>query len=259
MNKGERNELLIKIKLLHMRDVQRSLSGPFRSVTNVGFDRTEYPHLPSNFNLATLTTLQDDRLAHLCQSLGISKSPTHSKSDVSINNAGYSVKSFASAPPALVNHTTRSGFEFACKHSNTNIVDLDRLVAQYWDLRQAGTIGEDIKNNAPNSPFSAHKSILAPVLQYFLFQGTGSRLSNHPANYILDYTNPLDPATWTVLNRSSVIDCVWDRLIFSVRAKKGMPDNYPNNANQSNNASIAIWTRYSSSEYRGALHIRASK
>ena len=108
------------------------------------------------------------------------------------------------------------------------------------------------------SPFRNAKQILKPVLEYFLFIGSGKGPSFTPATYILDYFKPDNPKTWDILNPSSAVDSVWDKLIFSIRAKKGMPLNYDlNTYNKSNAKSIARWTKYTSGEYRGSLHIRA--
>jgi len=257
MNIGERNELFLKIRLVMLRDSGTDHLGPFKIIESVGFDHCEYGKLPANFNLATLSLLDDDKLTQLSLSLNIRKAGGRSKSDVYINKKGYSVKSLASSPPALVNHTCRPGFEFACRYAGVNIEELDKLVKEYWKLRKANVIGEDIKNNDQRSPFREAKHVLAPILEYFLFNGTGAGLSDHPAEYIIDYSEPLDERTWVILDKRTAIDELWDRLIFCVRAKKGMPENYPHNRDKSKNESIAVWTEYSSEEYRGALHIRA--
>lgn len=88
----------------------------------------------------------------------------------------------------------------------------------------------------------------------------GRGKSDHPANFILDYTAPYDHSTWKVLDPDTAVDSIWDKLIFSLRAKKGMPANYDMKTYRKPNAqSIARWTRYHSGNYRGALHIRAHK
>lgn len=259
MNIGEKNELLLKITLVSMRDRIMPNNGPIAVINSVGFANKEYGQLPSGLTIGGILLSSDSELECLASLSGISKAPSRSKSDVNINGEGYSVKSFASAPPALVNHTARPGFEVACKHVGANIADLDKLVENYWQLRTAGRIREDIKNTDSLSPFSNAKGILGPLLNYFLFLGTGSGLADHSAQFILDYENPVYPATWRVLTPDKALDELWDKLIFSLRSKKGMPSNYPNNRDKSANNSTRIWTRYFQNEYRGALHIRATK
>ena len=260
MNAGERNELLIKLMLVWIRDNgEKASAGPFDKINTVGFNNREYKAFPSGFDIRSLTSYNDTELSILCSSLGINKASIFEKSDVDLNGKGYSVKSFSAAPPALVNHTARPGFEFACTHTGVSIEGLDKIIERYWELRTAGEIQEDIKNSDPASPFKDERAILTPLLIYFLFTGTGSKVSDCPADYILDYFNPLDVATWKILAKTSAIAEIWDRLIFSLRSKKGMPTDYPNNKKKEKNESIAKWTRFFQGEHRGSLHIRVAK
>ncbi|MEI7752567.1 MAG: hypothetical protein WCJ71_10840, partial [Candidatus Omnitrophota bacterium] len=220
MNNGERNELILKLKLVSLIGKKTALFGTIRTV---GFDGIEYFPLQRDADVNVLRSCTDAALERVASHSNIQKSPTFSKSDVYINSRGYSVKSFAAAPPALVNHTTRPGFEFACRNAEADITDLDKLINEYWALRENKRIGEDIRNSDPLSPFSKARAILSPVLIYFLFTGTGSRLSNHPAEFILDYSDPLDETTWKSFDHETAIEHIWDHLIFSVRSKKGMP------------------------------------
>lgn len=256
MNAGERDELLIKLKLIEMRD--NGIPFPDGTLVNsVGFHH-EYLSLPVNFKWTKITN--DQELIDLCNNVGVTKAAGNFKSDVYINREGYSLKSFSAAPPALVNHTARPGFETACIHSNINISELDVLIEKYWELRLSGRISEDVRNSNPESPFKNAKATIKPILEYYLFKGTGRGPSPEPANFILDYSNPLDSSTWKKLTPTNAVDIVWDKLIFSVRSKKGMPKDYDMNTyNKDNATSIALWTKYHGGEYRGALHIRASK
>jgi hypothetical protein len=260
MNSGERDELLLKLMLIWLRDNDDEVNlGPFDNIETVGFADEEYDALPSGFDIHSLNNYTDTNLSNLTASLGIRKASAYEKSDVYINGEGYSVKSFSAAPPALVNHTARPGFEFACSHSGVNIEDLDVLVERYWELRIAGQIREDVRNSDPACPFRDERETLTPLLIYFLFVGSGSRVSPFPAEYVLDYNDPLDVTTWRVIGKASAIAEIWDRLIFSIRSTKGMPTNYPNNRNTENNESIALWTKFFQDRHRGALHIRASR
>lgn len=257
MNKGERDEILIKFYLAYLRDKNKEwLKG---IINSVGFNDIEYKELPID-SLDEILNYSDSELLDLAIQVGITKSSPSSKSDVYINKIGYSLKSQSAAPPALVNHTTRPGFERVCNIVGVDISELDEVINQYWDLREKNIIREDIKNDDKNSPFKNRKDILKPILEYFLFSGTGSRNSTHPAKYILTFSNPFDMNTWEVLTPSESVDQLWDKLVFSVRAKKGMPYNYDLQTYSGRNAqSIAKWVRYHSGDYRGALHIRSTR
>ncbi len=257
MNSGERNELLIKLYLILMRDNRTKFNNSL--ITSVGFGGFEYKSIPmgthSNFD-----SLNDIQLINLANNVVIKKAGTFDKSDVYINYEGYSIKYFSAAPPALVNHTARPGFEMACNTMGVNIQNLDNLVDKYWELRLNGIIKEDIKNSDINSPFKNSKHILKPILEYFLFIGSGKGHSKHPAKYILDCTEPSNFNTWHIITHNTAVDVVWDRLIFSVRAKKGMPKDYDKKTYSKSNAkSICRWTQYCNDHYRGELHIRTHK
>ena len=252
--------MLIKLMLIWLRDNAEGANlGPFDGIDTVGFNLKEYRALPSSFDIFSLNNYDDTKLSGLSKTLGICKASAYEKSDVYINGKGYSVKSFSAAPPALVNHTARPGFEFACTHSGVNIQDLDAIIERYWELRISRQIREDVKNSDPLSPFKDEQTTLTPLLIYFLFLGTGSKISHFSAEYILDYNDPLDVTTWRILDKKTAVSAIWDRLIFSMRSKRGMPTDYPNNENTEKNESIDKWTKFIQGEHRGALHIRARR
>ncbi|MDQ1147037.1 hypothetical protein QE429_003864 [Bacillus sp. SORGH_AS 510] len=257
MNLGERHEYWLKFMLIELRDGRVKIPCPIR-VESVGFGNIEYPSLPRGLDIKTIVGYSDEQLINTAEGLGITKAPSLSKSDVQINGIGYSVKSQGSNPPALLNHTRRPGVEFACNYAGVNIKELDPLVEKYWWLRENGIIGEDVRNSSNESPFRDHRDTLGEVLKYFIFTGTGARgLSKHPAEFILEFANPLNPETWTIINKDDAIDKLWDKLIISIRSKQ-MPNNYPYNKDQNENESIAMWTRFIDGQYRGSLHIRNS-
>lgn len=257
MNQGERDELITQIKLIELRDKKIPFNG--MQISSVGFANKEYQSLPKDFNIDNLLNIEDSDLLGFSNKLGIKKSPAGAKADAYINGEGYSLKSNNSAPPALVNHTTRPGFE---RVANADISILDDIIDNYWTLRKSGKIKEDISNSDILSPFNAYKEELKPILNYFLFKGSGSKLSKYQADYILSVVNPLDVNTWKIYDESNALDIIWDKLIFSLRASKGMPSGYPDNLSirmQPLKTSIDKWTELSSNKYRGALHIRAKK
>ena len=259
MNAGERDELLIQLKLVELRDTGQILPslGRIESVKLM----TEYRNLPTPTDIAILQEISETDLAQLAVEVGIHKAGAFLKADVVINGIGVSLKSLRKGPPAIVNHTSRPGFERAADYCGVNINDLDVLIADYWRLRLAGTITEDTRNTDSYSPFANHKSILKPYLNYFLFKGTGSKLSDLPSEYILSFSDPLNIATWRLFNQSEAVDDIWGGLVFSLRSKKGMPPGYPNVTARYSDVlpSIRMWTREIAGDYRGALHIRSTR
>lgn len=252
MNRGERNELLFKLNLVRLLDNDNV--GPFESIKSVGFADIKYKRISE---LKDINNCTDIELTEIAKNSNISKAPAMAKSDVYINNEGYSLKFVKAANPALVNHTARPGFEYACRHMNIDIKDLDNIVNNYWQLRLEGVISEDVKNSDKKSPFRSQKEILEPLLYYFLFLGTGSRLSNYPAEYLLDFADPFEPNTWKILSKHDAVDKIWGNLVFSLRSKN-MPRNYPNIKDINKKESISKWTKEIKGSYKGALHIRVS-
>ncbi len=258
MNVGERDELIFKIYMTHKRDLREELFGEI--VESVSFNDVEFDSLSVGFDVCSMLRMDDFELNSLAASMGILKAPTGAKADVYINGAGISLKSMAAAPAALVNHTARPGFEFACLNANASIDILDGIIDDYWNKRMEGIITEDTRISDVNCPFKGHKEYMRPILEYFLFEGTGSKVSSFPADYIIEFNNPLDESTYRRLTKKDAVNDVWPKLIFSLRSKKGMPKDYNLNTYRGKNAaSIARWVRYHSGDYRGALHIRATK
>lgn len=257
-NKGEIEELRIKLALIWFRDNQPSVGCHFElgDIINVGFGSKSYTPLPSSIkNLSQITLMSDADVENCCHYVGATKAGLFDKADVMINGNGVSLKCSSAAKAALVNHTMRIGFEFACNEAGCNISPLDRIIDEYWRKRISGVIKEDVKNTNPNSPFASQKKFLAPILHYFLFKGSGSRLSPNPASCVLSFGSATDPASWKIFQPDDVIDSIWNDLVFSVRSK-GMDNNYPNIADPVRLASIQRWTRSWQGKYRGTLHIR---
>ena len=252
MNDGERNELRVKLRLIEIRDAGESISlkGRIFPVKSVSFGGHEFAKLPIGTNIKTLT---DAQLEKMSLQVGSGKAGRYDKADVYINHVGYSVKSLTAAPPALVNHTARYGWERVCNVNKINIAELDQIVADYWAKRLAGQLREDVQN-APGTPFYDHKEFLIPILNYFLFKGTGARDSKSPADYILDITDPFDERTWKA-HGMEYLEENWDNLIFSLRSRRGM-GTYPDIKDPVKKASMSKWTHYFQGGYKGALHVR---
>jgi hypothetical protein len=209
----------------------------------------------SNIMPKFIRQLDDAALVNFCSTHNISKSGPFSKADIFINSIGYSLKYTSAMPPALINHTRRTGWEFAALQKGVSMSNLDKLVADYWNKRLTGAIGEDIANSNPRSPFAAHFNTLLPFLEYFTFEGTGSRVSYHPASEVIEFSDPCDIQTWDLLNRSQLLQNLWPRFIFSMRSGKGMPSDM-NSVSQTEKNSIMIWAQKMQGSLKGALHVR---
>lgn len=258
MNNGERDELICKLMLVFIRDSEGTLFG--KRILSVGFLGVEYLPLPLGFDIENLKGASEEQLVRVAKSIGIRKASAREKSDIYINHVGVSLKSKSASPPALVNHTARPGFEFACQQVGVPISPLDDIIDEYWRLRKTGVIHEDTRIVDENCPFSEHKEYLRPLLEYFIFTGTGSRVCDSFAQYIIEFDDPFDFSTYKKLSKRDAVDALWDKLIFSVRAKKGMPKDYdPETYNKENAESILKWVSLQSGNYRGALHIRVSR
>ncbi|MFC1505462.1 hypothetical protein ACFLQ6_00165 [Thermoproteota archaeon] len=191
----------------------------------------------------------------------ISKAPVWAKRDVLINGKGYSLKSTRAAPPAIVNHTTREKWLRVCTEIRVRIDKLDIMVSEYWKLRKGKRIGEDVNANNPLCPFvnsEERRLYLKPLINYFLFNGTGSKSSQYPADFILEFDDPTNNATWKIFDKNSAFDTFWPNMVFSVRSKKGMPSKYPNIGYEIK-CQIEPWVKFIDGDYRGALHIRSKK
>ena len=250
MNVGEESEHYLKAFLLKRRDenISDTVFGTIKDLSDDG-------------NLSELTWkreadsfLESHDITRLVDVLGIAKSRTSSKSDITVNGVNYSLKETGASPPAIVNHTPRHGFENACNSVNVSIATLDKIISEYWKLRQNGTIKEDTKISDPNCPFSPYKDYLKPIIEYFLFTGTGRGDSNFPADKVLEINYKNLPDEIRIFEKDDYFDQVWDNLQLSIRSK-GMPPNYPDcdNAN-----SISRWTNIAEGKHKGSLHIRVN-
>lgn len=258
MNTGEKGELLVKMKLTQMRDEHAIFNG--ETIVSVGYFK-EYKS-PSKIISGTLlldSEKTEKELITLCGEMNIEKASTYNKSDVYINHKGYSLKSTYGANSALVNHTNRTGFERVCIEVGADINKLDSIIEEYWQLRETGILTEDVRNDNPLSPFKDHKGFFKPILEYFLFTGSGSRRSKYPAEFILEFSDSLNAENWEIIGKDEAIDRLWPKLVFSMRSKKGMPKNYTLNYCGKNATSIAKWVRVRDNECKGALHIRVAE
>lgn len=258
MNKGELDEILCVLKLIKMRENKIPFfSQEIRSIKSNGIELID---LPNNISIEKLDNENEIlKVAELCN---VKKSPSGSKADIHINEIGYSIKSNRSAPPAIVNHTARPGFVNVCNRIGLSIEPLDKIIKEYWIKRNEGRFGEDIKNIDIQSPFRNHIKYMRPIINYFLFDGTGQKNSEHPSKGIITFENPINSNEWNLYNKTNAVDFFWHKLVFSLRSKKGMPKGYPDKMSKKamlEKSSIDKWTQYIDGDYRGSLHIRTTR
>lgn len=260
LNAGERDELICVLTLIFFwtRGTKLSELGHISKVASpTGSDCKKWDI--KGREPSWLPGLSDQELAHTAFRHGVKKAPLRYKADVIINNNhGISLKSHRKANPAVVNHTTRFGWEQACRNIRTEIAPLDEAVEKYWLLRESQMISEDVKNQDPISPFRDYKDFIVPMIEYFLFYGSGIGPSPVPAKTILSFSDPTAPEKWRLMKPNDVVSEAWPHLIFSLR-NKGMPPSYPKMRAKdfSKKDSIKKWTRLWQGKYRGALHVRS--
>ena len=255
-NIGEYDELRIKLRLIELRDSKSTIKigNHTIKIKSVGLEK-EFLPLPSGTDLRKMTDLQIEKLAN---KVGAGKAKTSYKADVNINGKGYSIKSHSSAPPAIVNHTPRWGWSRICEKLGVSITPLDNMVEEYFDLRLKRIITEDVNNSNTNSPFAKNKEYLRPILNYFIFKGTGAKDSEFPADYVLVFTDPYDTNTWELYSEDKYIDMFWDDMIFSMRNKGFEAYPYLRTCDLWKNDVSEPWAKRFDGTLKGSLHIRVS-
>ena len=255
-NVGEYDELRIKLRLIELRDSNNTVTigGKTIKITSVGLGQ-EFHSLPAGTNLRRMNDAEIERLAN---AVGAGKAKGSYKADVNINGQGFSVKSHRSAPPAIVNHTPRWGWKRICEKLNVSIEPLDKMVNEYFDLRSKGIIREDVWNTDPNSPFAKNKEYLRPILNYFLFTGTGAKDSEYPAKFVLDCGDPYDISTWRIHDESNYLDIYWDEMKFSMREKGFEAYPYTRPCDSWKTPESRPWAKQFYGVYKGSLHVRVN-
>ena len=249
MNLGEESEYYLKAFLLREKDLCKATT-VFRKIWKLSDDK----NLDSlKWKTTAENALQNFKVEELIKILKLSKSNARSKADISINDVSYSVKEVKASPPAIVNHTPRPGFENVCNRIGVPITQLDEMVTEYWTRRIQGVITEDVSNSNPNSPFRHAKNYLKPIINYFVFTGSGAGDSRYPAEKVLELDYKSLPSGIHVLEKDEYFDEVWPNLIFSIRSK-GMPSAF---SKRNEAASIKKWTRFRDNSHKGSLHIRS--
>ena len=257
MNIGEKSEICFKAYMLRQRD-EGLKDTAFGGITELSDDANL---TDLKWNPSLQKALDDNDGETLKEELGISKSNNKAKMDISINNVKYSIKEIGptAKDPAIVNHTPRPGFEKACCRLDVPITELDNIIDKYWEMRkEKKLIMQDTKNSDNICPFLEHEEYMKPIIEYFLFEGTGTGTSIIPADAVLEIDYRRLPACIRIHDKQHCYDEIWPRLVFSVRSK-GMPPRYPNCVDSE---SIGKWTKKmggkkgKAKKDKGSLHIR---
>ena len=237
MNQGERDEILFKLATAHLFPGQ--IRNPGGAVPS--------GRIPSPSRLAVM---DDASLNQLANNAGLGKAPPGAKADCDLATnggwAGVSLKSNRGAAATILNHTHRAGVLDAANRIGYNLNRLDQCIQEYHALRSRGQIPEDVPNNHPLSPFSAHATDLIPIVNYFLSYGTGRGNSPYPAQYVGTIFDPLQGLNGiTVVPAQDFIQNNWHNIRFCMRNKNpsSLPESRP-------------WNVQHDDRVRGELHIR---
>lgn len=258
-NVGERDEYLLKLFLIECR--QKKVSIPIGDkmeiVRTVGTRTEEYGDL--SFSLEW-NTLEAEELISVCASVKATKAKLFDKADVYVNGIGISVKSERGGNPSLINHTTRDKIVRVMKSIKQPILQLDKIVDRYWDMRLAKKIKEDTCISDALCPFGApddEKSlaVIKPLLNYFAFDGTGTRDSASPALLILSLKSPTDVKTWKYFSKDNFVESVWSRLVFSIRGKS--TPQFIDESGEDHQLMLP-WIREVDGTLKGALSVRVA-
>ena len=225
-NKGELDEMIIKIFFVEARlkKMVLPIGDKPEVIRSVGMKRQnnslcEFNDLPF---IGDWNEMPVEELFAISRHCNIIKASSSHKSDVIVNQIEISLKSQRGAAPSIINTTMRSKIKRVMDVLHQPMKNLDMMVNNYWNLRLNGIIGEDISNRDSRSPFLTingqdSRQFLEPLLTYFAFVGSGSKDSPSPADYILEFDNPIDVSTWTCYSRDNYIYSVFLRLVFSIR------------------------------------------
>src|SRR5690606_35740566 len=103
----------------------------------VGYLR-DYAALPEDLGVHTLSRMKEEEIASLAEQAGIKPAPIGAKSDIYLNDLGYTIQSLANHPPVILAGVPRAGIEQICRRIGVEIDRIDRQAAEYWTLRRAG-------------------------------------------------------------------------------------------------------------------------
>ncbi|MBP5422053.1 MAG: hypothetical protein J6Y78_06415 [Paludibacteraceae bacterium] len=255
INQGEKDEYLLKLFLVECRKNNRviPIGDQMQIVKNVENSKREEIDYPDK--IMNWKSISSGLLVYMCHKIKAGKSGAFDKADVFINGVGVSVKSQRGAAPSIINQTTRDKILRVMNVLNFPIEPIDHIVNRYWFLRLNGG-KEDVCGLGQNNPFTtcedgaSNLSVMKPLLNYFTFKGTGTRDSTAPATYVLSVDDPEDISTWIYYSEDNFVDSVWEKLVFSIRAK-GLPSHITDD--------MLPWIREIDGIKKGTLNVRVNK
>jgi len=187
----------------------------------------------------------------------IKKSKSFSKADTIIllikpqKILKISIKSKGCARPSIINHTPRSANVFQNGCLKDDLGYLDMLAKEYIDKRKEGTICEDVEIGKLYSYQDEDiKKSLIKLLIYFIFKGTGSKISQHECNAVL-IINKNGSLSFilceTEQEKESYVQTIIEKSVISFR-KKGMPKN--------TTEKCMPWVYVNKDKDCGSIHVR---
>jgi hypothetical protein len=162
-----------------------------------------------------------------------------------------SIKSKRGARPSIINHTPRSANVFQYEYLKDDLCYLDMLAKEYIDKRKEGAICEDVEFG---NLYSYHdeniKSSFKKMLIYFIFKGTGSKISQHECNAVL-IVNKNESLSFILCDtdqeKESYVQKIIEKSVISFR-NKGMPKN--------TTEQCMPWVYVNKDKDCGSIHIR---
>jgi hypothetical protein len=216
-NKGEKDEIKYKKELFERRLDINYCTVLFGSEAQEGIDV---------INIETGKPYED--IADIKKSKSASKADTIVVLIKTQKRLNISIKSKTGAKPSVINHTPRSANAFQNEYLKDDLCYLDMLAKEYIDKRTKGVIGEDVEISKLDSYNDEKiKNSLVKMLIYFIFKGTGSKISNPECNSVL-IINKNGSLSFilceTEQEKETYIHTVIEKSIVSFR-NKGMPKN----------------------------------
>ena len=242
-NKGEKHEILCKKQIFENKHNFEFLTGIFGQEASSGIEIIN----PSTN--APYTSVEQ-----------IQKAAASSKADIVIQfkqteRVRYvSMKSMSGAKPSVLNHTPRSAKTFKTTLQPV-LGGIDELAKEYNQKRTNREIGEDVAFSKLQCFSDEHvKSSFVKMLSYFMFTGTGARLSQNECDSIL-LINKDSSITFidcdTDEKKNMYILSMVDKCVISFR-NKGMPK--PDKIGDE--CLPWIYTNESSGQQCGSIHVR---
>lgn len=165
----------------------------------------------------------------------IKKSSWRNKADIIIHfidisrKYNVSIKCNDGAPPTLLNHTSLCAKCWNTEGLKMYVPMLTNIINDLNSKRKCGIYKEDIRYTDMVLDEDKKKTIIN-IISYFTFEGTGSSLSNCPANSILNIGNTSNilktsdfKICQTEKEKLDYIEKILPKLRFSMRSGKGMP------------------------------------